>query len=100
MVSITGIFLLAMLIERFVELFIKPIEKIKPFVAYIAIVLGIAVSLAYGIDIPAMAGLTAGYVWVGQVISGIIIGGGSNYVNEVISFIRSLTTTRIADKSA
>lgn len=88
--SILGIVVLATFIEGLITyVFGESSESsTRPWVRYVALVVGIAAAIAYKIDILAMAGLTAAYPYVGYVVSGLVIGRGSNYVNDFVSLIR------------
>lgn len=50
---------------------------------YVAAAVGIGLALAYQVDLLALAGLSSGWPWVGQIITGILIGRGSNYINDL-----------------
>lgn len=65
--------------------------KIKPYTHFVALLLGVVLAIAYKIDIPALFGLTAVHSVIGYIISGVIIGRGSNYANDLISKVRSST---------
>lgn len=85
--EIVGILFLAMFVEGTVEyLFAKEGES-RPWLRYISVGLGIAAAIAYQVDIPAMTGLVASYGFVSWVVSGVIIGRGANYVNDVLGSI-------------
>jgi len=86
--GILGIVFLATFVEGFVEYLFANVETAKPYLMYIALALGVALSVAYQIDIPSTLGLTTNYGWVNWVFSGLIIGRGSNYVNDVVSMVR------------
>lgn len=85
--NILGILLLATLVEGFVEYAFGKVEQLKSALVYISLGLGVAASIAYKVDILASFGLVATPV-VGYVVSGLIIGRGANYVNDIISAIR------------
>lgn len=88
--NIIGILLLSTLIEGTITyLFGEKSESPRPYIRYISLVLGIVAAIAYRIDIPAMTGLVAINVYVGYVISGIIIGRGANYINDIFALIQS-----------
>ena len=58
-------------------------------VKYIALALGVVAAVAYNVDVLAVFGLTSGFPYVNQVVSGLIIGRGSNYLNDIISKFRT-----------
>lgn len=83
-----AIFVLAVLVEGVMEYLGTPIpSKIKPYVAAAA---AIAVCLAYGADLPAALGLPA-VAYVGPVVTGLVIGRGSNYLADVVRRVRTVT---------
>lgn len=77
-----------MLTEGMVEYVFGNIPKLKPFLMYIALIVGVALAAVYRVDILASLGLVSPVPWVGFVISGLIIGRGSNYVNDIVSLYR------------
>lgn len=82
-----GIFILATLVEGFTEYAFGKFEKIKPYLLYISLVLGVGAAIAYKVDILSMFNLHTN-AYVAYVISGLIIGRGSNYLNDIISALR------------
>ena len=54
-----------------------------------AVVLSIAVCLAYSLDIPALVGIESNLPYVGNIITGILVSRGSNYVYDIFTFIKS-----------
>ncbi len=87
-----AIFLLATLTEGFTEYLFSDVAKAKPYLKYIALAMGVGVSLAYRVDILAGLGLTTSVPYVGSIISGLIIGRGSNYVNDIVTSFQKPAT--------
>jgi len=87
METVLGIILLATLVEGTVT-YIFGDEGGKPWLRYVSLVFGIAVAVAYSVNIPAMAGLESAYPFVNAIVSGLIIGRGANYVNDTVGLIR------------
>lgn len=89
MENITGILLLATLVEGFTEYIFGKFEskQVKFAIPYIALVFGIGAAFAYKVDILGMFGLEA-HRYVAYVASGLILGRGSNFLNDVISWVR------------
>jgi hypothetical protein len=97
-----AILLLAALTEGLVEYFLQP--WLKPegedvptwrsmALRYSAAVVGIGLCLAYAVDILNLIGLAGRIPFVGEVLTGLLIGRGSNYVNDFIErWIRPITT--------
>jgi hypothetical protein len=81
----TSIIFLTVFIEGFVEFLFAPFTKLKPFLGYVALVFGVTLAIIYQIDLLAMVGIQTTHTIVSYAISGLIIGRGSNYVNDIIS---------------
>lgn len=64
-------------------------ESHKPWLRYVSIVFGIGVAIAYQVDLLASLGLPAVYPLIGWIATGLIIGRGSNYVNDFVSKLRT-----------
>lgn len=90
--NILGIVLLTTLIEGLITyIFGKNyVDNPRPWIKYISLLMGIILAIAYQIDIPLMAGLNSGYIYVGYIVSGLIIGRGSNYLNDILSLIKGV----------
>lgn len=83
MPSIAIIFILSTLVEGLVEYFGAPLpSKYKP---YAAAVLGVIVCVGYNADLLATLGFPAIFPYAGAVLTGLVIGRGSNYVNDLVS---------------
>lgn len=60
----------------------------RPWLRYVSLAFGIIAAIAYQIDIPAMTGLVAINAYIGYVVSGLIIGRGANYINDIFALIQ------------
>lgn len=89
MEGILGILLLATLIEGLVTYLFGEEVSGRTYLRYIALVLGVGASIAYKVDIPAMVGLSTSMPIIGYIVSGLIIGRGSNYLNDIMKLIQS-----------
>ena len=88
---VTGAFLLATFVEGLVTCLLgKSDERTGPreWIKYISLVLGVAIACLYRVDILAATGLIAIHPIVGYVVSGLIIGRGSNYLNDFVSVFK------------
>jgi len=83
-----GIIMLATFVEGFVQYLFGESEYSRPYLRYIALLLGVGAAIAYKVDIPAMFGLVTDWGMVNYVISGIVLGRGSNYLNDFIGRLR------------
>jgi hypothetical protein len=96
---VAGILVLAFLCESLVEYLARPVlqwgqseadtdlSKPRPsplWLRYIAALTGIVLCLAYRADALASLNLVAWQPWIGQVITGILVGRGSNYLHDLV----------------
>lgn len=98
-------FVLAVLIEGVITYFVSNPEKPQPWLKYLSAALGVGATVAYKSDLLAAFGLVSIYPFVGQVFTGLVVGRGSNFLNDFISKIRtkspsSVTATVPAGSSA
>jgi hypothetical protein len=81
---------LAFLTESFTEYIfgklcdlVKPLEPVKPYIFYVALVVGIGLAFWYKIDL--IAWFMSGPVTpVGIILSGLSIGRGANFMHDII----------------
>lgn len=83
--DLTAIIFLTVFIEGFVEFLFAPFSKLKPYLGYVALIFGVVLAIIYQIDLLDMVGIQTPYTIISYSISGLIIGRGSNYVNDLIS---------------
>lgn len=90
MEAVAGIFILATLIEGLITYIFGESNDspTRPYIKFVSLAFGIIVSIIYRIDILSMGGLVTSIPLAGYVISGLIIGRGSNYVNDIVSFVK------------
>lgn len=60
----------------------------RSWIKYVSLGFGVLVSVLYRVDILAAAGLVAIHPFVGYVVSGLVIGRGSNYLNDFVSVFK------------
>lgn len=86
----TGAIVLAIVIEgTLTYLFGESSEETtRPWLRYVSMGLGVVAAIAFNVDLIAALGVTSVYPLVGQITSGLVIGRGSNYINDLISNIR------------
>lgn len=94
-----AILVLAVLTETLVEYFARPILKPipkegkgpvpildeYPWLRYMAAVVGIALCLAYRVDLLALFGLLAFSPFVGYVVTGLVVARGSNWLHDFVT---------------
>lgn len=81
-----AIIMLAIIVEGVVEYFKLAFPRFgeSKLVIPATIVLGVAVAILYGCDILEVFGLVTPVPYVGNVLSGIIVARGSNYMYDLI----------------
>lgn len=57
----------------------------RKWVSYVALVAGVGLAIGYKVNIPATVGITSQVPLLDFIVSGIIIGRGSNYLNDILS---------------
>lgn len=91
--TITIAFILAVLVEGIVEYFIAKEGAAQPWLKYVAAAIGVFVCVAYKVDVLASLGAVSAFPFVGSVLTGLVIGRGSNYLNDFISKVKTPNTT-------
>lgn len=80
------VFAFAWLVESFTEYFFAKVARLEPYLHWIALGIGIAVCVLYRIDIFNMLfGITSPVLYVGEVITGVMISRGANYLNDFVT---------------
>lgn len=80
---------LALVVERLIELLVKPAlpEVGRKYISHTAVLLGILIALAFGVDLitplAAGLGLSVPYPVAGAALTGAIIGSGSNLLHDL-----------------
>lgn len=64
-------------------------DKPRPWVKYVALAAGVGLAIGYKIDLPAQLGLASAVPFLGYIVSGIVIGRGSNYLNDFFTLFKN-----------
>ena len=102
--TFSAIFILATLVEALIEHLVKPFlwpnaeleeaeaqtvhlsDNVRDIILrYLSAALGVGLCLAYKQDLLACAGLMGIHPAIGQVITGLVIGRGANYLHDLVS---------------
>lgn len=90
------VLLLAVLTEGILEYFMHILKVYRPEPAtlkavkpLLASLIAVALCLLYGADLLEELGFVAGLPWTGEIVTGLIAGRGSNYVNDLWKLARS-----------
>jgi hypothetical protein len=84
----TGFILISTLIEGLITYIFGEEQSGRTYLRYISLALGIMACFAYKIDILAMIGLVSDLPFVGYIVSGLIVGRGANYLNDIFKLIQ------------
>ncbi len=84
-----AILIMAVLIEAVIS-YIKTfaLDKKICWQVIVSVIFSILICIAYNLDIPAAVGIIGGVKFVGNIITGILVSRGSNYIYDII---KSLT---------
>lgn len=93
MQALALIFALAVLVEGLVEYFGAPIPT--AYKRYVAALVGVALCIVYGADLLAILGFTASVPYVGAALTGLIVGRGSNYLNDLVTRLKVVTAPAV-----
>lgn len=82
----TAIIIMSVLIEGIIT-YIKTmvVEKKIKWQMIASVVLSIGICIAYGLDIPAAVGVESPVRFVGNIITGVLVSRGSNYIYDLLS---------------
>ncbi|MBQ8338219.1 MAG: hypothetical protein IJY33_03660 [Oscillospiraceae bacterium] len=88
--EISAVLVMAVIIEAIIA-YVKTwvVEKKIQWQQIVAVFFGIVISFAYSLDIPALVGIESGIAYVGNVLTGILISRGSNYIHDLYKNIIS-----------
>jgi len=85
--ALIGIMLAAVLVEAVINVIKNAKELYKDWRYWIALVVGVAVAIAYDIDLFRSVGLETEIQFVGAALTGVIVSRGANYVSDILKKI-------------
>lgn len=86
-ITITGVLFLSTLVEGLITYIAgerSDIDHPRAYLKYVSLFLGVVLAILYNVRIPQWLGIPTNYPLIDYIVSGIIIGRGSNYVNDII----------------
>lgn len=91
--AIGTIFILAAVVEAIITYVVPKNNTDEPreWLKYVSAVLGIVVCVAYNADILATLGVVSTVPYIGAVITGLIVGRGSNFLNDFYAKVKTPT---------
>lgn len=91
-----GLIVMAVFVEAVITYF-SELVKNWSWTLFASVLLGVVVAVMYSLDIPATLGVVASYPLVGQVLTGIVLARGSNYIYDLIGRFTNLYETPADD---
>ena len=88
--SIIGLICASVIVEGLITYVKTLVDKDISWQMVASVVLGIIVSISYGLDLFAISGMTSAIPFVGQVLTGILLSRGSNYIFHIIKTLRQI----------
>lgn len=89
--------ILAVVLERFIQFVVKPLfPQDVAYTPYIALGLGVLFAVGFNVDFLHELGFVSTVPYFGAAVSGLFIGGGSHFVNDVISVVRGDSAVSLA----
>lgn len=87
--ALAAALVLAVLVESMVEYFAADWAPAPRATKYLAAVAGVGLALGFGVDLLGdVLGVRTGVPFLGEVLSGLIIGRGANYVSDFVGRVR------------
>ena len=86
---------MAILVEAIIS-YTQEIKTIKSPLIW-SILLGVLVAVVYGIDLPNLLGIYAKIPFIGEILTGIIMARGSNYLYDLIGRFTNLKDKPIVE---
>lgn len=86
--ELLGVMFLAVFLEgTLTYVFGKKSTEAEPraWVKYVALLAGVGLAIGYKVNLPATVGITSTVPLLDFIVSGIIIGRGSNYLNDLVT---------------
>lgn len=96
------IFILAVTVEALIA-YVLPknqTEEPREWIKYVSAVLGVAICVVYNADILATLGVLTPVPYVGAVITGLIVGRGSNFLNDFFNRVKNPTPVVVVEEKA
>jgi hypothetical protein len=85
---IAGSLILATFVEGLVNYLVGKGDEPRAWVKYLALLCGVAVAVLFQVDIFSLAGLVGVHPYVGYVATGLVVGRGSNYLNDFVTLFK------------
>lgn len=91
--AITTIFILAAVVEALITYIVPSNQNDTPreWIKYVSAVLGVVLCVAYNADMLAILGVVTPLPYVGAVVTGLIVGRGSNFLSDFYGKVKTPT---------
>lgn len=90
---------MAVIVEAVID-YVKTwvVDKKIQWQQIIAVLFGIAISFAYCLDIPAIVGIESPVNYVGNILTGVLISRGSNYIHDLYKNLISKKSSKAEER--
>lgn len=89
--DISKMIMTAILIEEIITYFNEFfVSGNAPWQMILRLILGIVIAVAYKLDLPKYIGLKSDTIYVGNILTGILISRGSNYLYDLITKLTAI----------
>ena len=91
MTTIVGLLFLATLIEGLIQFVAGDNDDLisRPWIRYVSLGIGVLVAIAYQVSIPELVGISSPFPYIDFIVTGVVIGRGSNYLNDIVGAFRN-----------
>lgn len=98
--GLIGLLMVSVAVEGVIEYLFAGVVRLKAYIPYISAVFGLLAAIGFGLDLFAILGITAAYPVAGTILTGLMVGRGSNYLNDFISAVRKYEPTATTSSAA
>lgn len=85
-----AIFTGSVFVEAVLDYFIPKSDSPREWVKYVAAAFGISFCIVYRLDLLALFGLVSDVTYAGAVVTGVLMGRGSNFIHDIVSLLKRM----------
>ena len=94
--ALAALIFIATIVEGLNEYLFSGVGKLQPYLKYLGLVLGVLAAVGFNLDLFGLFKVAEPYPLAGVILTGLVIGRGSNYLNDVIDGIRRVGAPKAA----
>lgn len=98
--ALAVVFILAAVVEAVIAYVVPKnnAEQPREWLKYVSAVIGVALCVAYNADMLAALGVISPFPYVGAIVTGLIVGRGSNVLNDFYGKVKNPTPTVVIEE--